>query len=81
MTRNELKQLWFSLPHDKNKKQVNTILVETECGHVTITRDGPSGYSSFKTNQGENALQYALDRMKEGDDGLRDLSKYELIIK
>ena len=75
MTRNELKQLWFSLPHDKNKKQVNTILVETEFGHVTITRDGPSGYHSFKTSQGENALQYALDCEEYKVD------KYEIIIE
>ena len=75
MTRNELKQLWFSLPHNKNKKQVNTILVETEFGHVTITSDGPSGYSSFKTSQGENALQYALNHEKY------KVNKYELIIE
>ena len=74
MTREELKKLWFSIPTDPNKKQKNTILVETNYGHVTITRDGPNGYSSFKTNQGENALQYALNRMNEGD-------KYQLIIK
>ena len=61
MTRNELKQLWFSIPHDKNKKQVNTILVETKCGHVTITRDGPSGYSSFKTHQ-VNPIEYVMNR-------------------
>ena len=75
MTRNQLKQLWFSLPHDKNKEQVNTVLVETKYGHVTITRDGPNGYSSFKTSQGENALKYALDceQYKTGE--------YNLIIK
>ena len=80
MTREELKRLWLSIPTDPDKKQENTIIVETSYGHVTITRDGPDGYSSFKTNQGENALQYALDRMSEND-GVRDLSKYQLIIK
>ena len=81
MTREELKRLWFSIPTDPNKKQENTILVETKYGHVTITRDSSNGYSSFKTNQGENALQYALNRMSEGDNGSRDLSKYQLVIK
>ena len=81
MTREELKQLWFNIPTDPNKKEENTILVETKYGHVTITRDSSSEYSSFKTSQGENALQYALNRMSEGDNGLRDLSKYQLIIK
>ena len=58
MTRNELKKLWFSMPHDKNKKQVNTILVETKYGHVTITQDGPSGYSSFKSTSKDYAAIY-----------------------
>ena len=81
MTRNELKQLWLSIPTDPNKKETNTILVEVNYGHVTITSDGPNGFSESKSSQGANALKYALDRMSEGFDGLRDLSKYQLIIK
>jgi hypothetical protein len=87
MNREELKRLWLSIPTDPNKKQENTIVVEygknphwKGCGYVTITRDGPDGYSHFSTHQ-KDPLQYALDRMSEGDDGLRDLSKYQLIIK
>ena len=49
-------------------------------GYVQILSDGPDGYSSFSTHQ-ENPLQYAKDRMSERNDGLRDLSKYKLIIK
>jgi len=49
-------------------------------GHVEILSDGPDGYSSFSTHQ-ENPLQYAKDRMSEGFDGVRDLSKYKLVIK
>jgi len=49
-------------------------------GYVQILSDGPDGYSSFSTHQ-ENPLQYAKDRMSEGDNGLRDLSKYKLVIK
>jgi hypothetical protein len=83
MNREELKRLWLSIPTDPNKKQENTIVNEytkTLIGKVTITRDGPDGYSHFSTHQ-KDPLQYALDRMSEGDDGLRDLSKYQLIIK
>ena len=87
MTREELKQLWFSIPADPNKETSRTIVVEMGknphwkgYGTVTITRDGPDGFSQFTTHQ-KNPLQYALDRMSEGDDGLRDLSKYQLIIK
>lgn len=87
MNREELKRLWFSIPTDPNKKQKNTIVVEYTknphwkgWGYVTITRDGPDGYSRFSTHQ-KDPLQYAKDRMSEGFDGLRDLSKYQLIIK
>ena len=87
MTRNELKQLWLSIPTDPNKKQENTIVVEMGknpywkgYGTVTITRDDKDGFSQFTTHQ-KNPLQYAFDRMSEGDDGLRDLSKYQLIVK
>ena len=77
--REELKRLWFSLP--LSKKETKEIIVETEYGHVEIRSDGPDGYSSFKTNQGDNALQYAKDRMNQPFDGLTDYSKYKLIIK
>ena len=49
-------------------------------GYVEIVSDGPNGYSCCTTHQ-ENPLQYAKDRMKEGNDGVRDLSKYKLVIK
>ena len=74
MTREGLKQLWFSLDHS-NVKEKKEIIVETDFGHVEIMSEGPGGYSSFKTNQGENALQYALD-CKE-----YKTNKYKLIIK
>ena len=62
--------------NDKNvTKEKKQIIVETDFGHVEIMSDGPNGYNSFKTNQGENALQYALNReeYKSGE--------YELVIK
>ena len=74
MTRQELKQLWFNMDYS-NVKPRKEIIVEKEYGHVEIMNEGPSGYSSFKTNQGENALQYAFSS-KEYKSG-----EYELIIK
>ena len=74
MTREELKQLWFSLDCSNIPKR-KEIIVETDFGHVEILSDGPSGYSSFKTNQGENALEYALN-CKE-----YKTNKYKLIVK
>jgi len=85
MTRNELKQLWFSLP--VSQEEVKTVTVKMTknkfhwigYGEVTIMSDGPDGYSSFSTHQ-ENPLKYALEMM-ENDDSLTDYSEYELIIK
>ena len=85
MTREELKQLWFSLDYS-NVKESKQIIVEMGknkfwpgYGEVEIRREGPDGFSSFKTHQ-EHPLQYAKDRMKEND-GYTDYSEYELIIK
>ena len=78
MNKEELKRLWFSLPPSTTIRK--EIIVEQKYGHVEILSDGPDGYSSFCTHQ-KNPLQYAKDRMKEGYDGLRDLSKYKLIVK
>tara|TARA_R100000963_G_C4584319_1_gene64013 strand:- start:69 stop:293 length:225 start_codon:yes stop_codon:yes gene_type:complete len=74
MTKNELKQLWFNVDYSNVEKK-KVIIVETNYGHVEIMSEGPNGYKSFKTNQGENALQYALNR-KEYQSG-----EYQLVIK
>ena len=81
MTREELKRLWFSLDYS-NVPIRKEIIVQTDYGHVEILSDGPGGYSSFKTNQGDNCIQYAKDRMNSKmSDGYSDYSEYELIIK
>ena len=72
--REELKRLWFSLDRT-NVPERKEIIVETDFGHVEIISEGPGGYSSFKTNQGENALQYALDSKEYKS------NKYKLIVK
>ena len=74
MTREQLKQLWFSLDYS-NVKEKKEIIVETNFGHVEIMSEGPNGYSSFKTNQDKNALQYALNTKEY------KTNKYKLIIK
>ena len=79
MTRNELKQMWFNLP--TSNVVTKTILVEMDKykdrlgqGTVQITKDGPSGFTQFKTHQ-EFPMEYALDReeYKSGE--------YKLVIK
>ena len=79
MTRNQLKQMWFNLP--TSNVVTKTILVEMDKyvgrkgqGTVQITKDGPSGFTQFKTHQ-EFPMEYALDReeYKSGE--------YKLVIK
>ena len=79
MTRNELKQLWFSLP--VSQEEVKTITVKIGknkfwpgYGEVTIKSDGPDGYSHFSTHQ-EFPMEYALNT-KEYKSG-----EYQLVIK
>ena len=74
MNREKLKQLWFSVDYS-NVKERKQIIVETNYGHVEIMSEGPNGYNSFKTNQGENALQYALNSKEYKS------NKYKLIVK
>ena len=74
--RENLKRLWFSLDRTNVPKR-KEIIVEKKYGHVEILSDGPDGYNSFKTSQGENALQYALDRIEEDN----KLKEYKLIVK
>ena len=78
MTREELKQLWFSL--DYSNVPVRKQIIVDKCTNpywpnhakVQILSDGPNGYSSFSTHQ-ENPLEYAKNRDEYKS------SEYELI--
>ena len=39
MTRNELKNLWFSIPKQANKKEIKVIVVNIKGGFYKITTD------------------------------------------
>ena len=81
MSREELKRMFLQMDCS-NVPVRKEIIVQTDYGHVEILSDGPNGFSSFKTNQGENAIQYAKDRMNSKmSNGYSDYSEYELIIK
>ena len=71
MTREELKQLWFSIP--TSDVVTRTILIEAKYKHVTITSDGPNGFRQHKSYQ-ENPIDYVHEtkEYKSGD--------YELVI-
>ena len=81
MTRNELKNLWFSIPKQVNKKEIKVIVVNIKGGFYKITTDVEGYYSSStQGGYGDNVLNVVLDRI-EANDGVNDLSEYELIIK
>ena len=81
MTKNELKQLWFSIPRNENKTDYKVIVVEINknpywkgYGTIKVISDTKNGYSSFETHQ-EFPMEYALNR-KEYKSG-----SHKLIIK
>ena len=86
MTKNELKTMFLQMDYS-NVKESKQIIVELSnnkfwpgYGDVEIKKEGPNGFSTFKTHQ-EFPLQYALDLMNKPFDGVTDYSEYELIIK
>ena len=80
MNRHELKTAFLQMDWSnvKESKQIIVRMGKSKFwpgyGDVEVRRDGPDGYSSFKTHQ-EFPMEYALDR-KEYKSG-----EYELIIK
>mgnify|MGYP003662309466 CR=1 FL=1 len=80
MNRHELKTAFLQMDYSnvKESKQIIVRMGKSKFwpgyGDVEVRRDGPDGYSSFKTHQ-EFPMEYALDR-KEYKSG-----EYELIIK
>jgi len=72
MNREELKQLWLSIP--TNEVVTKTILIESKYKHVTITSDGPNGFRQHKSYQ-ENPIDY-IRQTKEYKSG-----EYQLVIK
>jgi len=86
--REALKHAWFNMDHSNTpiRKEIVVDLRYLDnkwwpnYGYVEIISEGPDSYWRMSTHQ-ENPLQYAKDRMAEGFDGIKDLSKYKLIIK
>ena len=80
MTRNELKKLWFSIPKQVNKEEIKVIVVDINGGFYKVITDVKGYYSTASHYVGENVCSVILNRIKVND-GVNDLSKYELIIK
>tara|TARA_R110002124_G_scaffold8756_1_gene46038 strand:+ start:275 stop:517 length:243 start_codon:yes stop_codon:yes gene_type:complete len=80
MNRHELKTAFLQMDWSNVKESKQIIVRMTKSkfwpgyGDVEILREGPDGYSSFKTHQ-ENPLEYA-ENLKEYRSG-----EYKLIIK
>jgi hypothetical protein len=92
MNREELKRLWWSIPHGNQGIPTRTIVVTMDKykgrigqGTVKITRDDSDGYSCFSTHQ-VKPVEWALNKMKDKcQDRLEyninyDYSKYKLVI-
>ena len=92
MNREELKRLWWSIPHGNQGIPTRTIVVTMDKykgrigqGTVKITRDDSDGYSCFSTHQ-VKPVEWALNKMKEKCQNRLeyninyDYSKYKLVI-
>ena len=71
MNREELKRLWWSIPHGNQGIPTRTIVVTMDKykgrigqGTVKITRDDSDGYSCFSTHQ-VKPVEWALNKMKD----------------
>ena len=82
MTREELKTIFLQMDCS-NIPVKKEIVVEMNknkeywigYGYVSITSDGPDGYSHFATHE-EHPIEYALNRMKQDK-----YKEYKLVIK
>jgi hypothetical protein len=92
MNREELKRLWWSIPHGNQGIPTRTIVVTMDKykgrigqGTVKITRDDSDGYSCFSTHQ-VKPVEWALNKMKDKCQNRLeyninyDYSKYKLVI-
>jgi len=93
MNREELKRLWWSIPHNENKTPTYNIVVQMDKypgrkgqGTVQIIADDKNGWSS-SSHHCENPMEFALNKMKDKCNNRLeyseryDYSKYKLIIK
>ena len=71
----------FIVGKQVNKKEIKVIVVDINGGFYKIITDVVGYYSSStQGGYGDNVLNVVLDRIKVND-GVNDLSEYELIIK
>tara|TARA_R110001599_G_scaffold81559_1_gene220061 strand:+ start:90 stop:452 length:363 start_codon:yes stop_codon:yes gene_type:complete len=70
----------FSEFCDYSKKEIKTIVIDTKAGFYKITTDVVGYYSTSSHQIGEDVLSVALARIKLND-GINDLSEYQITIK
>ena len=79
MTRNELKQLWFSIPRQENKKEIRVVSLEshTDWFTVRVITDVVGYYSTSSAEfyTLESAMKFAQERVKNLE------GNYQLILK
>ena len=72
MTKNELKELWFTIPREK-KETTKTIVVNVNSGEVKLISDGNDYWSVSSTHYKPLIHALNLDEYKS--------SEYKLVIK
>ena len=61
MTKNELKKLWWGLPHQKNKKELKLIVVCNEQKMVKVITDVDGYYKSSSHFPKNDLTEFALN--------------------
>tara|TARA_R100000655_G_scaffold2664_4_gene10424 strand:+ start:494 stop:733 length:240 start_codon:yes stop_codon:yes gene_type:complete len=79
MTRNELKDLWFSIPRQENKKEIRVVSLEshTDWFIVRVITDVVGYYSTSSAGfyTLESAMKFAQERVKNLE------GNYKLLLK
>ena len=64
MTKNELKNLWWGLPHQTNKKELKLIVVSNEQKMVKVITDVDGYYKSSSHFPKNDLTEFALNLKK-----------------
>ena len=64
MTKEELKKMWFGLPHKTNKEEIKLIVVSTEYKMIKVITDVKGYYHSSSHFPKNNLVDFALNLKK-----------------
>ena len=61
MTKEELKKMWFGLPHETNKEEIKLIVISTEYKMIKVITDVKGYYHSSSHFPKNNLVDFAFN--------------------